>query len=463
MGNNDDIELDNNIQSEEQTGNHRKIILTLLITAVVLIICIIVSLLTYDNKAEDNTNIKDTNKEQNKTTADKVEDVYDFQSITPQNVENFTNILEYETGIPIEEYIKTHYPEPNNIMRIIPLMWNLYGYNPRLYTGTQDGDCTITQNDNFLEIINNKTKFSEKIDLDKFVIGVSTPERIKIYSMLQHSPLILLEYLTSNVKFITTADYKDNNSSFYDGTGLYLYNPKTNGFYLAYNTAKALSKFYKYSEELKEEPYKSEIKALYDTGLLGEYAEGKSEDEIYAYAVTYILGYTGTEEFFKHFESTIPKVLLYVNKTMSAGRLPSEKNKIALARETLTNYSIPLYQCKKGTGMLIPTNANFQDIRVDIVNKGNKSATCTIKTIDDYGNMSIIKTTDYEIPKMKIITEEYTNEPCYYREYNDNKLVKQRITNKEDSIVYEYKYDENGNRTKNILYSKNGEYLEEKE
>lgn len=412
---------------------------------------------------------------------------FDIYDLRVSNISDVIEKIELNNGISIEEYINSTDLDKKTkkayINRIYSLLYQKYGFDPNYYKDDSkfkpiapidfdDYPFIISQNGDILKAENIKTGKTTKIDVSKFVVGVSTPERIMIYSTLQKMLGIALELLYNNVEFISSAKGTVYGGCF-DGKGIYFGNTDELEGGLAHELGHAIDVHYNedtkkienYSSKLlEEERYRAEIKMLYETGLFGKYEPKTSESELYAECVRYLLKYSNNQNERKYFREKINNTLHYVESTMKEDiKQPTANRKIKFNTESLQKKSIPLFQCRKLTGTLMPTDGDIKSINVNVSKAYYEPDSCAIATSDINGNWSQIKQSNYK-NGTKEVFEKYSDGREYYKKYIDGKLMIHNIIYGSGLVQnYKYEYDSDGNRTKDLLYDKNGQLVEIKE
>lgn len=184
--------------------------------------------------------------------------------------------------------------------------------------------------ENEILTIKNLTKNTEKqLNLENFVQGVTTTERIQIYSQLQKLDGALLEYIADEVGGITSAIGTNYGGWFLVFGIATLYDHKA----LAHETGHAISShainnwYVYFADELhKNEIYHNEVMSMYKAGEKDEYIHSlignyeyehvpSSEHEVYAECVRTILGYSDKAhtDLYKKF---LPNTLKFVAQNM---------------------------------------------------------------------------------------------------------------------------------------------------
>ena len=414
---------------------------------------------------------------------------FDIYDLRVSNIADIVEKIELENGASIEECINSTDLDTKTkkeyINKIYSILYQKYGFNPNYYKDDSkfkpttpvdfdDYPFIISQNGNILtaENLSVRRRKTTKIDLSKFVVGVSTPERIMIYSILQRISGIVLEFLYNNVEYISSAKGTVYGGCF-DGKGIYFGNSDELEGALVHELGHAIDVHYNegtkkienYSDELlKNDIYRSEIKMLYETELFGKYEPKTSESEVYAECVRCLLKYSNDQNKCKYFKQKINGILYYAERTMEEDMdQATADRKIGFNTESLQKYSVPLFQCRKLTGTLMPNDGEIKSIKADVSKTPEEPDTCSITTSDKNGKWSQIKQSKYK-NGTKEVFEKYSDGREYYKKYIGDKLMIHNITYGNGFVQnYKYEYDSNGNRTKDLLYDKNGKLVETKE
>lgn len=191
-----------------------------------------------------------------------------------------------------------------------------------------------------LTIKNETTKTEKQLNLNNFVQGVLTTERIQIYSQMQKLDGSLLEYIADEVGGITSAVGTNYGGWFLVFGIATLYDHEA----LAHETGHAISShaindwYVYFADELhKNEVYHNEVMSMYKAGEKDEYIHSlignyeykhvpSSEHEVYAECVRTILGYSDKAhtDLYKKF---LPNILRYVAKNMQDVRKMPDRDR----------------------------------------------------------------------------------------------------------------------------------------
>ena len=276
------------------------------------------------------------------------------------------NALEFETGKTIKQ-LSLETSDEKNYQIIYKKLCDENGYQEKFsrYFEEENFDIgyrTIFRKDSYLVefndetlTVNNLTKnTTRKLDLSNFVQGVTTPERIQIYSFLQKTNGALLEYISDEVGGITSIK-GSNFGGWFMSYGIAVLNDYNA---IAHETGHAIDShrdngtWVNFSDELlNNKKYNNEILSMYKTGETDEYVRsliGKyeyenipaSEREVYAECVRAILGFSNDTylEFYKEF---LPHTLEKVAKDMKyVLTLKDEQRGLAHEKQSL---AVPKY------------------------------------------------------------------------------------------------------------------------
>jgi len=252
------------------------------------------------------------------------------------------NSLELSANKTIKELFDTGAINENDYQMIMSKIYSQNNYRKNFAKRFErdffeiDSEVIYTKDAYYVEFKNetltveNITKNKlRQIDLSNFVQGVTTPERIQIYSQLQKLDGSLLEIIISEVGGMTSAKGTAYGGWFmsYGIATLDDYNALAHEAGHAIDNHFSNNKYEHFSDEfITNELYHNEILSMYEAGktnsyyhsLIGNYEYKKvpaSEREVYAECARTILGYSDAAHV-KLYKQFLPNTLKYVASNM---------------------------------------------------------------------------------------------------------------------------------------------------